>query len=123
MHSVPCFPAAEVSPEGGASCGILRIAVADIISCRGSSADNREFGVFGPDREYVAGSLSYHCRRIAVHWIVHADCRMKGCVKLFQFSHLGQSFVIVPPTICMGDSYRRDSAEQRAVLKDVRTSS
>src|ERR1700728_3858087 len=36
---------------------------------------------------------------------------MKGCVKLFQFSLLGQLFVIVPPTICMGDSYRRDDSD------------
>src|SRR6202521_3336843 len=87
-----------------ASCGIIRIAVADIISCCGSSADNREFGVLSKDREYFAGSLSYHCRRIAVHGIVHADCCVKGFVKLFQFSDLGQLLVIVPPVICMACS-------------------
>ena len=87
-----------------ASCGIIRIAVADIISCRGSSADNRDFAVFSPERDCVADSLSYHWRRIAIHRIVHADCRVKGCVKLFQFSHLGQLFVIVPPVICMRGS-------------------
>src|SRR5580704_31884 len=36
---------------------------------------------------------------------------MKGCMKLFQFSLLGQLFPIVPPTICMGDSYRRDNSD------------
>jgi hypothetical protein len=40
-----------------------------------------------------------------MHWIVHADCRVKGCMKLFQFSHLGQLFVIVPPAIRMDVSY------------------
>ena len=36
---------------------------------------------------------------------------MKGCVKLLQFGHLGQLFVIALPAICMGDSYRRDNSD------------
>src|ERR1700733_5054874 len=51
-----------------ATFGIIRITVADIISCRGRSADNREFGVSGPDRECLADSLSYNGRGIAIHW-------------------------------------------------------
>src|SRR5579862_641801 len=64
-----------------ASCGIIRIAVADIISCRGRTADNRDFAVLSPESDSVADSLSYHFRRIAIHWIVDANCRVKGCVK------------------------------------------
>jgi hypothetical protein len=31
-------------------------------------------------------------------------------VKVFQFSRLGQSIVIVPPASCMGGSYGRDNS-------------
>ena len=41
----------------------------------------------------IADSLSYHCRRIAIHWILDANCRVKGCVKLFQFSPLREWIV------------------------------
>ena len=93
-----------------ATYGIIRIAVSDIISRRGSGADNCDFAVFSPERECVADSLSYYFSRIATHWIAHADCRVKGCVKLFQFSRLGQLIVIVPSATCMGGSYRRDNS-------------
>ena len=83
---------------------IIRIAVADITPCRG-----REFGIFSPDRKCLADSLSYHCRGIAMYWIAHADCRVKGCVKLFQFRYLGQLLVFVPPIICMGGSWLRSN--------------
>src|SRR5580700_844546 len=96
-----------------ARCGIIRIAAANIISCRGRSADNRDFAVLCPERDSVADSLSYHCRRIAVHWIVNANCRVKGCVKLFQFSPLRQWIVVVPPVTCMGSSYHRDNSDSK----------
>ena len=73
-----------------ASCGIIRIAIADVISCPGTIVDDGDFAVLRPNREYLADSLCYHFLRIAIHWIVHADCRVKGCVNLlFQFIYLG----------------------------------
>jgi hypothetical protein len=41
---------------------------------------------------------------------VDADCRVKGRVKLFQFSRLGQSIIIVPPATGTGGPYRRENS-------------
>jgi len=94
-----------------ARCGIIRIAGADIISRRGRSAYNRDFAVLSPERDGVADSLSYHCRRIAIHWIVDTNCRVKGCVKVFQFSPLRQRIIDVAPVTCMANSYRRHNSD------------